>query len=157
MDGQQIRSLARESSLLDAEFRGVFRRDELETFCEQLPNFPSGGYLINTSQIMPGEHWVCLYKSAESVPLCVFFDPMGYPPSFYDIKLPLNQSIVFNDRQLQPVGTMTCGLYCLFFLHRKASGATLVQIVDSFDPVRLFRNEDIVFDFASALADGKLK
>lgn len=152
MDAEQILSLVRESDLLQKTFRGVFRRDGLLFLGE---NIPSGSYILNSTDTLPGEHWLAMSKTSAELPLCVFFDSMGRPPSFYGITI-AGHSIVYNERQVQPAGTATCALYCLYFLHQKCMGANMAEILGSFHNDRT-QNEDFVEDFARLLASGSLQ
>ena len=156
MDEEQIWSLVRRSAVLEASFKGVFKRDGLKFLGE---NIPGGCYVLNSSNALPGDHWVALYKERFAAPpaFALFFDSLGRAPSFYDIIFP-RHAVLYNEEQFQASGSASCGLFCIYFLYQKTvAGRSFSAIVSDFHADDLVKNEQLIAVFSQSLLDGQLQ
>lgn len=78
----------------------------------------------------PGSHWVVMYKTATQY--IEYFDPYGLPPIHEHIYEKAKGKIRYNIKQLQSNESVFCGLYCLYFVYKKALGYKLQDIVRPF-------------------------
>lgn len=152
MDERQISTLVSHSDVLQDAFRGIFKRDGLVFLGADIP---TGCYIINTSNILPGQHWIAVHKMKEEIPFCVFFDPLGYGAQHYHIEI-AGHSVLYNEMRVQSSESTTCALYCLFFLHGRSIGLNMLDIMQCFHS-DVNRNEEIVLDFARSLLADQLQ
>lgn len=81
---------------------------------------------------MPGEHWVGVYLSMDSVS---YFDPYGLGPHNQYIREFLERNgntILCNNFQLQPLGSDACGKYVATYLCYRAMEKTLGDYLNAF-------------------------
>ena len=121
--------------------------------CDQLParidRTKQAAFIINLdSSADAGSHWVGLYFDGLSQ--FTYFDSFGLPPRQQSIKTFIknnsNRPLVYNSRVLQDILTNSCGLYALYFVLKKARGATLNVILHPFStlPNRQYINDRII-------------
>ena len=97
--------------------------NELPTHCPR-SNRPAL-FVINTDpNFKQGSHWVLVHlpkNTRGNSPH--FFDPLGYPPSFYGFRFPRflknntdeNMVYTFNRNQVQSDASTACGIFCCFY------------------------------------------
>lgn len=128
MDNTTIERLMTENTLTREHFGGVYPSD-------LLPDIPIHGknhYIVNLDPSgEPGSHWVALIVNRAAT--SEYFDSYGLPPphnlSFRRI---MSERYNFNTVQLQHVLTAVCGQYCMHFLHQRARGFSMKEIVQDF-------------------------
>lgn len=153
MNSEEIKQLVSRSHVLSDTFKGVFPRSSfLAAFPESIPR---GSYIVNSSDGLPGIHWLALYVHGDDVRVLFFFDSLGMSPSYYGMEFP-HYTVLHNTQKFQSPGTPTCALFALYFIYFKCLGFTLRQILDTFDCEDKFANENTVRDFCVALLTGKL-
>lgn len=116
MDTITLCRMACGDAVVKRKFAGVYASDNLPAsrgkFCS---------FIINSDpQKLPGKHWMAVFFD-EKEKKCYYFDSYGLPPLQHDIMRFLKNSafeILYNETRYQQTGTSTCGLYCLYFLHR---------------------------------------
>ena len=90
-----------------------------------------------------GKHWTALY--IDSFKCGVYFDSFGLPPIHGDhlVDFLRHHTVkwTYNPVPIQPVFSLTCGLYCLYFLHQQGRGLSLFRLLRPFDRLRLLRND----------------
>lgn len=111
-------------------FLGVFARDEIPINVK----YPSC-FIINThNRNQPGEHWLAFYVCQNGD--VEFFDPIGIPPSFYNLNKYLEiisrGKIKYTMKRIQGYFSNYCGIYCVYFLSRRCRGDSFKQIIDGF-------------------------
>ena len=120
LNNLQLEKILQTDKFTSKSFIGVYSSDTLPS----VESFQSC-FIFNTDQSGgPGEHWIAVY--AQSKQICHFFDPLGFPPSFYGVESYLytfSQNVVSNKRQLQPLFSKKCGYYCFLFLIFKCRGS----------------------------------
>ncbi len=128
MDAGEICRLVRKSPLLAQAFRGVYPRGTLPVM---QPAW--GGFLMNTSRSLPGEHWIAIFvprKTANApTDVTLFFDSRGKSPSHWGMDFD-GRLVLYNDMAVQPKESVLCGLYSLLFLYLKATGCSMGDVVD---------------------------
>jgi hypothetical protein len=83
----------------------------------------SYGFVLNTQpNSHPGEHWVaCAYDAESNVTF--FFDSAGNTPEAYNkrwsraLRSRGRRFVMYSCKAHQNIGTDTCGLWCVYFLH----------------------------------------
>lgn len=90
----------------------------------------------------PGIHWIALWVLEE------FMDSFGHSPEYYGWTF--NVPVLKNDKQLQSDDAITCGAYCLYFLHHRCRGRDMNSLLTDFhNDTRL--NDKLVREFACRL------
>lgn len=117
----------RKDNIVAPHLRGVFAKN-------QLPKKPTAGfYIVNTDDAdKAGEHWVVLLMDVAR--RGEYFDSMGLPPlhdAFMDF-LAQCQQWIFNEHQLQQVGSLYCGQYCTAYIQYRCRNATMADFVNNF-------------------------
>ena len=96
-----------------------------------------------------GTHWVCCWRSSEGE--YEYLDSFGLPlPVEFETEL-LNKgqkAFLRNDNQIQWVGSVRCGYYCLLFLNETNKGKSSINILKMFSD-DLHENEPIVKNYLS--------
>ncbi len=157
MDAGEIRRLVRKSPLLTRAFRGVYPHG---TFPVMQPSW--GGFVMNTSKTLPGEHWVACFVPAKTTDrsndVTLFFDSRGKSPRHWGMNF-VGRLMLYNDFAVQPKDSVLCGLYSLLFLYMKATGCSMGDVMDLFlhSPHSLQANEELVLNFAKKLDDEQLE
>ena len=72
----------------------------------------------------PGRHWLAVYCVRQRREF-KFFESTGRQPQLYspELKLPRKTIWTYGAERLQPLGSHTCGYFCLYFLLCKANSA----------------------------------
>lgn len=121
---------------------GIYPIDKLPHIISTL-NFC---FINSDPSFLPGKHWICIFFPANSPP--EFFDSLGRTPSHYSNAMIsfLGQNYIYNTIRLQPQGSSTCGLFCLYFLYYRIRGYSFLDIIKTFTN-NLHYNDAIVIDF----------
>lgn len=116
-------------------FRGIYDTNSLPA---QVTQFPSA-IVSNTDPLEEkGSHWVAFwFKSGTE---CEFYDSYGKIPKDYDNRLrefiDRNSFVsVYNNVQVQPDFTSSCGFHVLFFLYRRFQGFSMQNSIEMIDRV----------------------
>jgi len=112
--------------------RYVFPLDLLPKF-----NHDRQYMIINTeASHLPGKHWVSIYFPRDSK--AEFFDSLGQCPSSYSHFI-LNflienapKGFIYNRKRIQKPFSISCGIYCLFFLYFRNRNVSFVKIMSYF-------------------------
>ena len=122
---------------------GVFAADQLPMTLSKYPC----GFIANTDTYSkPGQHWCAFY--VERAGVVEFFDSYGQKPATNSVHFKQwiaehGPKVTSNDRQIQSDFSSVCGLYCLYFLHQRLNGHSMIQIVNSFTPDVSFNDQHI--------------
>jgi hypothetical protein len=103
-----------------------------DTLPERVRQFPSA-FVCNTDPIdEKGTHWVAYwFRNSHE---CEFYDSFGRRPEDYDDRLrdfvDRNALLcLYNNVQVQPDSTTTCGLHVLFYLYCRAKGIPMTEVI----------------------------
>jgi len=128
-------------------FKGVYARDMLPQFPQ---TFKKSFYVINIDpKHMPGSHWVVVYFDNGKG---FYFDSFGVPPIHRDIIQFLEKasSYRYNDRIIQHVNGITCGLYCVFVILHLSKGYSIQYVLNSFESNRSYVNDRKIRQWAAS-------
>jgi hypothetical protein len=121
-------------------FIGTFARDQLPI----INTFPCGLIVNSDPSNKPGEHWTAIFLNKG---LGEYFDSYGFPPLHSDVLHFLNKHCpkgwCHNTVMLQSANSMTCGMYCIFYIKLKCLGYTLCEFIKLFT-TKASVNDDIV-------------
>jgi len=113
--------------------------------------------VINTDpKTKSGKHWVAVYIDHEGK--ADYMDSFGLPP-FPAAKKCLNsccEEWQYSTKQVQSFLTVTCGQYCVYFLHERCRGAPMQKILKKFTN-DYEANDDFVTKFVNKVYDAKTK
>lgn len=95
--------------------------------------FPRLTFVTRIPSKKKGTHWVAYWFA--SIDECEFFDSFGQTPEVSDQRLrdfvDRNSLLcLYNNVQVQPDFTNTCGLYALYFLNARARGISMSNIIN---------------------------
>jgi hypothetical protein len=91
-------------------FRGVYMRDTLPRYCNEI----ECGILNLDSINGPGTHWTCWYKTDKQI--CYYFDSFGVtPPKEFEHYIKCD--ILYSTYQIQKYEDIICGHLCLNMLY----------------------------------------
>ena len=78
----------------------------------------NGAYVINLANSnQPGTHWTAFIIETKTK-TCAYFDSFGIPPPQEVLKFAVKCKHIFYDtRPIQDINAVTCGWYCVAFLH----------------------------------------
>jgi hypothetical protein len=128
------------------DFGGVLAIDEL-------PLRPDHkAYIVNLdTSSEPGSHWVAIYFDPRGC--AEYFDSFSLPPPSPIENFITSNSYSFkcNGQQLQNVRTAVCGQYCTYFIIKRCSGKSMLQLLHPFSSVRLMYNDRFVFKYINTL------
>jgi hypothetical protein len=132
-------------------FIGAFARDQLP----EIHSTPCG-LILNTDPInKPGEHWVAIYINKSG--FGEYFDSYGFPPLHKDIIIFLNKFCpkgwCHNTFMLQSINSLTCGLYCIFYIKTRCLGYSYCHFIRLFTN-KTFINDKIVIEFFKEINNG---
>lgn len=107
-------------------FGGVIASDQISSLPKKLPI----GFIMNTDKSSgPGEHWVAVYISGDSVE---YFDPLAEPPTkdfitdvkkyLESMKVPVLMKFKINKVKQQDSRTNHCGFFAIKFLDDRFAG-----------------------------------
>lgn len=137
MDSTQLINIVESLKNLKPYFRGIYA---CNTLSDGVRRFPSA-YVCNTDPIeKKGTHWVAYWF--DSVNQCEFFDSFGRTPEDYDERLrdfvDRNSPLcLYNNIQVQPDFSSTCGLHVLYYLNARARGISMSDIVNKTSEMRV--------------------
>ena len=149
--GKELSQLA--NQFFNDDFRGVFASNEL-------PNNINCAHrqtlIINTdTNNLPGTHWVALiiYPRAS---YAEYFDSFGQPPPNhikYWLSRHIPNRIWYNPYHVQPIYSILCGYYCIYFLFHRISISLLPNdfIKRHFEIFILSENDRSVKNFISCI------
>lgn len=104
-------------------FGGCYSRDVL-------PPIRNRFYIINLdSNSGPGTHWVLLYNCDPHT--SYYFDSYGMPPpqEIVEAMKHSNKKRVFNDVDLQALGSDACGWWCMYIANALDEGQNFVTTI----------------------------
>lgn len=137
MDSTQLIKIVESLRKLKPYFRGIYA---CNTLPDRVRQFPSA-YVCNTDPIeKKGAHWVAYWF--DNVNQCELFDSFGRTPEDYDERLrdfmDRNSALcLYNNIQVQPDSSSTCGLYVLYYLKARARGISMSDIVNMTSEMRV--------------------
>ena len=93
-----------------------------------IDRYRGGSAVINTAKKEElGKHWVVVWFDGAQTH---YFDPAGHPPQRHGLTFDYHTT-----RRWQPIGTSTCGLYCLWFLWHISRKWTIYDLEKKYDAV----------------------
>ena len=118
MNTYEIQKTVSRDKCLNKCFLGVFPSDKLPTIYTKPACF-----IANTDPSNePGQHWVAMFFDR----YVEYFDSYGLePPEPFARYNPE----ILNTYCLQNIGSVVCGEYCIYYLHKRMRGAPLQTIV----------------------------
>ncbi|GBN48596.1 hypothetical protein AVEN_223522-1 [Araneus ventricosus] len=140
MDTQTLLRLAHSDPIITRRFGGVFASDLLPKNRGYYRSF-----IVNTdSSLEKGTHWQAIYFDNKDK--CTFFCSYGTYPVGNIKKFIDNNStqMEWNSKILQHPKTISCGLFCLYFLWHLTRGLS----IDRLREINACENERIVARFA---------
>lgn len=105
-------SLCREFNI---KLNAILSKDEYNSISPEL-----GCYIINLQDAQEGNgtHWTCITVHKTYI---LYFDPFGIPIprpiKHFMSRNSKNVPVYFSEDQIQPIDSVFCGWYCLFFLY----------------------------------------
>lgn len=87
----------------------IFMKDELPNQLQSLQPLPTCIINLDDSD-GPGTHWTAYYHNSNMGDMSYYFDSYGFPPPE-----PL-KDLVYQNRQIQALGSPVCGYYCIDFI-----------------------------------------
>lgn len=113
--------------------------DEIKEF-----NFPIFAIINNQPKHLPGQHWLALYCKRKGGELEVFDSAGGVVKDYFSYINGLARKyrlrITKNVHIIQPLDSVLCGYFCLYFLYLKSKGVSFNSILKSFNPDNLLYN-----------------
>ena len=150
MNGADVTRLARADPSIQRHFLGVYNMSDDWPEPVSLP----ACYVINTDDAEgPGEHWVAFFIDKDLSG--DFFDSYGMHPMKKTLKWLRERTICvhYNTLWLQSPSSMVCWAYCLYFLRKRSTGATLDEALAIFKQFDFEENDRIVMSFFSVPSD----
>ena len=99
---------------------GVFARDEVP------PILLPGGYVVNSDvRSSGGVHWLALFVTDDGT--IEFMDSLGRKPTDYHFHM----KCVYSTMSLQPVNSILCGLYVLYYLYWRTRNVPMDAILST--------------------------
>lgn len=82
----------------------------------------------------PGTHFSCYYNDPQGKHI-EYFDSYGaVPPKNIEKYLRTSgKKIAWNTSQYQPIDSVLCGFYCIYFIQERAKGNTMFEVLSKFD------------------------
>ena len=120
-----------------SSFQGVFACDELRP-----PLKLPASYIVNTDpRSKPGKHWTAIYIDKNGCG--EYFDSFGLKPNKHILAFlkRVCKKAIYNTKRLQHNKSISCGVYCIYFLRRRHNMASLPQIFASFSTDNKIDNE----------------
>jgi hypothetical protein len=132
MNSREINGFLRRHPLTKKIFRGVYS-------CDNIPKIRDGLFVLNTlprrAPLTKIGHWVCFLVNEK----ITYFDPTGLP----EIEIAFDCKIDRNEKVIQSMFTLNCGLYILHFALSMTRGYTLKEFLRQFGP-DLIKNDAYV-------------
>lgn len=127
-------------------FAGVFMRDELPH------SFGKHSSLVMNidGNNGPGTHWVCIVNQGDSDNV-EFFDSYGLPPPEEAVTFmrTTKKPIAFNTSQIQALGSILCGYYCMLFITKRSQSKTMYDVLYKFNQTPNEKNPKIIHKYFS--------
>jgi hypothetical protein len=131
MNNQEIHDFLSTHGLTKKIFRGVFSSNNR-------PRIKDGFYVYNTLPRYAPEtkmgHWVCFLADGRNI---TYMDPMGLP----ELEFEFEGKVQRNEKILQSMLTINCGLYVIYFALSLMRGYTMKQFVSWFSSKDLVEND----------------
>jgi hypothetical protein len=130
MNSYELTSVISGTESLKKHCLGVFPADVLPSRLA-----PGKSIILNTDRIGgEGKHWVCFFRCPINKTVD-FFDSFGRPCQYYHKEwlsfVQKNGGLgQYNDKTIQSVQSVVCGLHCLSFLLFRANDVTLKDYVN---------------------------
>lgn len=137
MDTRSIWSLALQDPVIKHNFGGVFPSDNLPKYKKQF-----NSYIINLDPSnKPGSHWIAVYFGKN---ICYYFCSYGTDPNENILKFIRHNAkyIEWNKSLFQSLYSTTCGLFCIYFLHKINNSEKL-----NLNPRNTTYNENIIKNY----------
>jgi hypothetical protein len=102
-------------------------------------------FVVNTDPCSKsGSHWT-VFHFPDKGP-CEFFDSAGNLPAFYqprfEFVLVVNGShYLYTPDRIQPTDSVTCGLYCVYFVQQRYGNVSFKNIMKGFSTMHLMDND----------------
>ena len=127
MDSVQLSTLSK--LILGSHFEGVFAKNNLPP-----GRHPNRMFILNTDTAnLPGRHWIAVFIRDN---IGYVFDPLGMVPPPLRLINWMNERYLqwsYNKRQVQPIDSNMCGVYCMYFLYHASIISTSTNLNDLFD------------------------
>ena len=111
MDSLQLYTICK--NLFGPIFEGVYAKNQLP-----VRNKPNRAFIINTdTSNLPGQHWIAVVVKENKG---YIFDSLCMLPPPLRLVYWMNQRYEnweYNKRQVQPIDSILCGVYCIHFLY----------------------------------------
>jgi len=119
------------NELASRSFQGVFACNELRP-----PMKLPASYIVNTDpRSKPGIHWIAIYIDQNYIG--EYFDSFGNKPDGDILKFlqRVCKKIFYNNKCLQNKKSISCGVYCIYFLRQRDKLCTMSKCLQhmSFD------------------------
>lgn len=122
--------------LSDVQINHYYKDDPRYGGCYSRDNLPSKlakkYYVINLApSTKPGTHWICIYNCFPNY-VC-YFDSYGQlPPTEIASRLTKSgKRIWWNQKDYQPLNSLLCGYYCLFYLNGLNQGFSPNEVLST--------------------------
>lgn len=81
----------------------------------------------------PGTHFVAYFNSPDR-DFVLYFDTYGVAPpeNIKQYLLTSGKQIAYNNSQIQPIASVTCGFYCIYVLRELDKGREFVDVLNDF-------------------------
>lgn len=109
-------------------------------------------YIINNqTRYEPGQHWISIFlkRNKNRKINATYFDAYAHPISVQNKKIrdflkKNSQHVTYNNKCIQSVWSINCGLFCAVFLFHKINGSSLQTFLKNFSTKQLQRNDNII-------------
>ena len=143
------------------KYNGVFTSDLLPANLEKGERNEAQIFIVNTlsskDKITKMGHWVVFYVEKTPINRIVFFDSYGVAPSLYggnfvDFVNKHKRKFIFCNwkRSIQPLNSVKCGLYVIYFVHMVSHygiESTLEKSLKIFSVKNKGRNDSFVTSY----------
>ena len=140
MNSHELELLCKGDPKLKTYFRGVYASDQLP----QDISYPFACVVNSDPHDKPGEHWLGIFipnpHTAE------IFDSYGLEPfgHIYKFAKKYAEHVIYATKWIQSIVSKVCGLYVYYFLHHRARGVPLANIVGHFEDFDWAKNDDVI-------------
>lgn len=101
-----------------------------------------------------GSHWVAmLIKNGK----CEYFDSYGRKPPYVEFENMLNNTYIYNKRQLQNNFTTVCGQWCMLYIWERCRGTSMETFINNFSKKDTVLNDHMVNQAVKAIFKTKSK
>lgn len=122
-------------------YAGTYAKNQLPSASKLVGRFLITN--LQSSDAGNGTHWTLVYNVAPKT--VTYFDPIGEipPTSIHDFMEKTGKSSQVNTYDLQPLGTASCGWWCIYVAQKLLLGKSLKEIVHEFS-MNPSRNESLL-------------